>query len=338
MRDFEPYKDDFELDELDDGLEDADAPLPPPTPGRTSPRRGIMGFEEWQPRWMAGHTPRWRELLHELFVLARPRLTWRYVLVALVLLYVLYCAVRQSPLLASKLPAYTGPYEVGTVDLEVPLAKPRLISDTQYADGRGPAFQLETVLFSVYYPAVEGAKSGARHPWIPKPVSLKAEGYARVTHLNNFIVRPIFTFVLWSIAGGIKIPAKVSVPLRGSEDEKADQQKYPVMVFSHGSISSRTEYTAYCGELASRGYVVAAIEHRDGSGPATEVRDKTRKPRKVFAFRTSDLRSDPPMDDAKLKKEQLAFREAEIEETIRVLKSVNAGNGSDVYDMNLRGE
>lgn len=337
MRNYERYKDDVELEEFDEGLEDIDAPLPLTATTEQEERTSIMDYQRWQPRWMGGHSPRWREVVHELFLLARPRLTWRYVLVASVSTYIFYCMVRRSPLFASKLPKHTGPYEVGTVDIEAPLEEPRLLSNTQYADGSGPAFELETVLFSIYYPAVSRAKSSSKHYWISKPVSLRAEGYARFLRVNNFIVRPVLSFALWAIAGSITIPAKVDTPLLGSGEDSPDQ-KFPVMVFSHGFLSSRTEYTAYCSELASRGFVIATIEHRDGSGPSTEVYRKGRKPRRVFSMRESLLRSDPPMDTPKLKREQLAFRTAEIEETIRVLKEIDQGNGSDIYEANLRNE
>lgn len=322
------YKDDVELEVFEGEIDDPDSPLPPPA---------NMDTHTKPPRWLSHRTTRWREVLRYVLEVTRPRLTWRYVLVSGIVLYVSYCFIRGSPLFASKLPKYTGQHEVGTIDLEIPLDTPRMVSNTQFKDGRGPAFQMETVLFSIYYPAIKGASSSKRHPWIPKPISLRAEGFARVIHMNNFIVRPIFRFALWMIAGGIEIPAKVDVPILGTTEEN-DQDAYPVMVFSHGMISSRTDYTNYCGELASRGYIVAALEHRDGSCPSTTIRSKKRKDQKRFYFGEKQLRSDPPMKSAQLKKEQLAFRQAEIEETISVLRKISSGEGPGIYEQNLRKE
>ena len=49
-------------------------------------------------------------------------------------------------------------------------------------------------------------------------------------------------------------------------------------------------------------------------------------------------RRDPPVDMPALKEEQLAFRQAEVEETIRVLRQLNDGHGAEVQEQNRRGE
>ncbi len=51
-----------------------------------------------------------------------------------------------------------------------------------------------------------------------------------------------------------------------------DGVRWPVVIFSHGLAGSRLTYSQYCGELASHGVIVAAVEHRDGSGIKTLVR------------------------------------------------------------------
>jgi len=177
---------------------------------------------------------------------------------------------------------------------------------------------------------------------------LTAEGYARFAHINNFFTNHIFTFALWGLAGSTRIPAKVDVPLRtqkhasGETTSSYDHDKhgkgYPVIVFSHGMASSRTDYTQYCAELAARGYIVAAIEHRDGSGPGSVVQAKGQADRNVFHRDIKELQSAKELDTPALKKAQLDFRQAEIEETVRVLREINAGSGDMVFKNNPRTE
>ncbi|KAF7559334.1 hypothetical protein G7046_g4815 [Stylonectria norvegica] len=289
------------------------------------------------PRWLlpARHRRPLPAYLSRIATFLRPRLTWRYLIVASVSLYVLVCAVRGVPLFSSRLPAYSGSHAVGTVDLEIPLAKPVHIADTRIRATGQPAFELETVLFTVFYPAQHGVRSKSpKHRWIPRPLSITAEGYARIAHVDNFLVRPIFTFALWVLVGSIEIPAEVDVPLV----DAAELATVPIMVFSHGMASSRTDYTHFLGELASRGHVVAAVEHRDGSCPGTTVKTPDKPDRNVLLLREKDLVTDPPLDTAQMKVEQLAFRDAEIFETIRVLRAINAGEGAALFKQTTRSE
>lgn len=99
--------------------------------------------------------------------------------------------------------------------------------------------------------------------------------------------------------------------------------------------SSRTSYTQWCGEMASRGYVIAAIEHRDGSGPGTMIMDK-KQTRPLFHI-SADL-LDPVPETTDFKVMQLAMRQAEVEETVRVLRMLNSGHGVEVYKNNSRQE
>ncbi|KAF5021961.1 hypothetical protein F66182_6001 [Fusarium sp. NRRL 66182] len=317
-------------------LSDPDLPLTMAGPDSTSPPAP-------KPRWLDPRPSTWyarfasspavQRFTQWLKRTLRPRLTWRYVVCSVVGAYVLYCFITWQPFFSSRLPAYSGPHHVGAIDLEIPLEKPKRISDTVLRETQKPAFEVETVLFTLYYPSVKNAASrAATHPWVPKPMSLTAEGYARAAGVNNFLIRPIFTFALWLFVGSIKIPASVDVPIL------SNHQKFPVMVFSHGAVSSRTDYTHYLGELASRGHVIAALEHRDGSCPGTMVQIKDKKDRPVFLLKQRDLESSPPMNDTILKREQLAVRTAEILEAIRVLQDVNDGRGEDVFASNSRHE
>lgn len=225
-------------------------------------------MDTFRPRWAEGNRPSlWQKGIR----LLQPRLTIGYIIFSIIAIYVLYCYIVWSPLFASRLPSYSGPHRVGAVDVEVAVRDPgRQIGDMVFRKDRKPAFQLDTVLFTLYYPAEKGVKSTRpHHHWFPKPIGLIARGYAIAAHFDNFFSRGLFTFALWAMASSITIPADVDVPLIPSSDKRDELQHLPIVVLSHGAVSSRTDYTAYCGELASRGIVVAAIEHRDGSCEST---------------------------------------------------------------------
>ena len=67
------------------------------------------------------------------------------------------------------------------------------------------------------------------------------------------------------VVGRLRFPALLNAPL------KPTTSKYPLAIFSHGLAGTRHTYTQYVSGLASEGYVVLVVEHRDGSGPAVTL-------------------------------------------------------------------
>ena len=245
------------------------------------------------------------------------------------------------------LPSYSGYYDVGTIDLEIPLDQPLQFSSTTITKTNEPAFQIDTILCSIFYPSeTDATTSKPKHSWVPKPTSLYGEGYARLAHMDSSTAKHLFTLGVSMLVGGHRIRAEVDVPLHGPAQPGAEEKptetpdnvglpKFPVVFFSHGTASTRTGYTHLCGELASRGFLVVAIEHRDGSGPGSLIMggDTT----KYVPYITEDMLSPQPKT-SRLREMQLAMRQAEVGEAVKILRSINDGHGADVRFLNTRNE
>ncbi|XP_059837817.1 platelet-activating factor acetylhydrolase isoform X1 [Hypanus sabinus] len=134
------------------------------------------------------------------------------------------------------IPAGKGPHLVGCIDI---------MSD----------HTIQGCLLRLYYPCNKGEKS--QQPlWIPRDEYY--DGLADFLKYNRKAVE----YILKYMYGSYRVPAEWDAPFKSDG-------KYPLVIFSHGLGAFRTLYSAICIEIASRGFVVASVEHRDGSASAT---------------------------------------------------------------------
>src|SRR5438045_4516076 len=117
------------------------------------------------------------------------------------------------------LPKYPGPYQVGSIDLEIPLP------ESKKFDVIGTS--VETILVRLFYPAnLNGlGKKPISPSWLPQPSMEYAKGYA------SFLRQPVLpTSLAISLAVySTTIPATENAPPISPPDGRL-----PVMIFSHG--------------------------------------------------------------------------------------------------------
>jgi platelet-activating factor acetylhydrolase len=96
-------------------------------------------------------------------------------------------------ILRSPLQLYSGPYSVGLIDIEVPARQPRYFSEIKREHRH--LLELETVLFSVFYPSgfgsgqgisPEGERKWSRPTWLPRPRVEVAKGYGKFAGIPSW--------------------------------------------------------------------------------------------------------------------------------------------------------
>lgn len=160
-----------------------------------------------------------------------------FVLVSLVIAGL---AVTAAPVHAEGaiLPAPTGPYFVGRTDAVVSVPD-------------------RVVPVSVWYPAAE---PGPAAPYIP--AKRPADAAAIATRTAYWLYTPA--------AAGPMLAATVAAAL---DVRPADLPELPAVVWSPGLATPRWLASGLASDLASRGYVVVAVDH-PGETPAVEVGDR----------------------------------------------------------------
>ncbi len=137
-------------------------------------------------------------------------------------------AAQSAP--SAQLPRPTGPHAVGRQILH--------LTDTDRTDPWVPAAGARQLMVSMYYPARPG--TGGPAPYMTDTaeidmIKLKAPG---------FPTDPLLQIGTWS-----------------HTDARPEGGKYPLVLLSPGFTMPRTELTGLAEDLASRGYVVALVDH-----------------------------------------------------------------------------
>ncbi|XP_029426957.1 platelet-activating factor acetylhydrolase 2, cytoplasmic isoform X1 [Rhinatrema bivittatum] len=163
------------------------------------------------------------------------------------------------------LPAGTGPHQVACTDVMVGLKQ-------------------KSCFFRLYYPCLPHEIT-EQPLWIPHYQYCR--GLAEYLNLNS----KWWTALLSMAYGSCKVPVSWNGPF------KPTCSKYPLIIFSHGLGAFRTLYSSVCMEMASRGFLVVAVEHRDRSASAT------------YFYKADSLGGDCPK--APLEEEWLAFQKVQ---------------------------
>lgn len=149
-------------------------------------------------------------------------------------------------LFMTPLPSYSGPYSVGYMEIEVPVRDPR--SFPHIRRDYKQLLNLETVLFSLYYPCHSVSRQGpypeyhrklSRPTWLPHPRFEVGRSYARVAGLQKWPTVAVFAGTTMST----KLPAIRNAglaehwpPYQKPEPLPGETEKpmFPLMIFSHG--------------------------------------------------------------------------------------------------------
>ncbi|KAB2581028.1 Platelet-activating factor acetylhydrolase [Lasiodiplodia theobromae] len=142
-------------------------------------------------------------------------------------------------------PEYSGPYAVGSFDVEIPVSELESPSTP-------PESSVSTTSFRVFYPCEPGSQERAVR-WIPSPQRGYVSAYARFLGAGSALAQ------IFARNARLLSPPTTS-------------KRWPVMIFSHGLGGSRNAYSHICGSISSYGIVVIAPDHRDGSAPISYVR------------------------------------------------------------------
>jgi platelet-activating factor acetylhydrolase len=215
------------------------------------------------------------------------------------------------------LPAYTGAEKVGTAEYEIPISS---LGFNSIPD----ELPASTIKFRVFYPARPSADVAFGVPWLPEPQTTHLAAYLRMARLGPWLSKIFLSIPLYLRSTTMPAYKNAALHHEGSP--------LPVLIFSHGLVGSMNSHSALLGELASRGVVCVAIDHRDGSGALSLARSEgskaaTDKPTEITSiyYKNVSLKIRPGVWEARDR--QFEIRLFELVATYKALGLLNEGEG-----------
>uniref|UniRef100_A0A914ZD01 1-alkyl-2-acetylglycerophosphocholine esterase n=1 Tax=Parascaris univalens TaxID=6257 RepID=A0A914ZD01_PARUN len=199
-----------------------------------------------------------------------------------------------------------GRYEVGCVDV--------MVADGEEGDAG--------ILARIFYPAEDGISSKSQSDNCERPVWLPRREYLDgIALYRNTTPRKIHFLFDWLVGEKrINVGWQRDVYARSQETSS-----FPVVLFSHGLSACRHFYSIFCASLASYGFVVAAIEHRDHSACWTFKLEVDPKSGNATERHINLRKLTPVENEFRIRNQQLHKRVTECVKLLHVLEEINMG-------------
>ncbi|QIW97530.1 hypothetical protein AMS68_003048 [Peltaster fructicola] len=217
-------------------------------------------------------------------------------------------------------PAYHGAYAVGTVDVEIPVSD--LPAPCELPEGGA-----ETIAFRIFYPCHKSEDNPRPVRWISQPQRATISAFAKFVGANHRLAGLISYMpqqLFW-----IKLPAWRNAALL---EPPTTNGRWPVTFFSHGLAGSRNAYSYVCGDMASNGMIVIALDHRDGSSPIQYVRATTSSEARIIG--PTKITHEPCREAFEGRDKQLRIRLWEMSLAYEALMKIDAGELVENLDSN----
>lgn len=165
------------------------------------------------------------------------------------------------------------------------------------------------------------------HRWVPWfPEDKYIESFSILLNLWLVVLR----FILWLMGKDVYIPTLWEEPVTN------EVKKLRVVVFSHGYGATRFLCSTICNELASRGYLVVCLEHRDESASLTYYyasESARNRDERTYILAKPFVAMD--MQHYLLRNGQMKYRSYECSKVLQLLSQINNGSFQNKFRSNF---